>query len=229
MARFRLDSVLYVHVFLLVAGLVLAQSAATLPKSITLSYESLLPALQSVKPLATIFYDPNTLKSSISSWTPPSVDSLQSTTADPTSPQLLRILLPSGSSTLTSPGTFNDSLIQNVDLHLSPVGDGSVFSASVYASTPVLEILPSGSKSKTKAKKLAEAQKKTKANSNVQVKVVGTKPGVAPKLVSKKPPVVGADGREQPAPEDVEKSFFQKYWWIFAVVAVLAMAGGGDK
>lgn len=229
MASLRLHSLYHLLCLLLATGLVLAQSAATLPKSITLSYESLLPESQSVKPLATIFYDPDTLKSSISSWTPPSTDSLRSTTAEPVSPQLLRILLPSGSSALTSLGTFNNSLNQNIDLHLSPVGDGSVLFASVYASTPIVEVLPSGSKSKTKAKKLAEAQKNAKDNTDVQVKVMGTIPGVTPKLVSKKPPVVGADGREQPAPEEVEKSFFQKYWWIFAVVALLSMAGGGDK
>ena len=217
-----------VLVFLLVAGLALAQSAATLPKSITLSYEFLLPGSQSVKPLATIFYDPDTLKSTVSSWTPPLVDSLQPATTEPISPQLLRILLPSGSSTLTSLGTFNSSLFQHIDLHLSPAGDGSVFSASVYASTPVVEVLPKG-KSKTKTKKSAQIQKNTEPNDNVKVKVMGAKPGVAPKLASRKPPVVGADGREQPATEELEKSFFQKYWWLFAVVALLAMAGGGDK
>jgi hypothetical protein len=141
----------------------------------------------------------------------------------------LRILLPSGSSTLTSLGTFNNSLSQNIDLHLSPVGDGSIFSASVYAFTPVVEVLPSGSTAKSKVKKLAEAQKNAQANANVQVKVIGSLPGAVPKLASKKPPVVGPDGREQPAPEEVEKSFFQKYWWVFAIAAVLAMAGGGDK
>jgi hypothetical protein len=224
-----MDSLHCVLVLMLAAALVVAQSAATLPKSITLSYEALLPGSQSVKPLATIFYDPNTLKTSISSWTPPSVDSPQSTTPQPTSQQLLRILLPNGSSTLTSLGIFNNSLSQNVDLHLSPTGDGSVFSASIYASTPIVEVLPSGSKPKTKSKKLAEAQKNAQANANVQVKLIGITPGAAPRLASKKPPVVGPDGREQPAPEEVEKSFFQKYWWIFAVVAILAMAGGGDK
>lgn len=224
-----MDSLRCLLGLLLAAALVVAQSAATLPKSITLSYESLLPGSQSVKPLATIFYDPNTLKTSISSWTPPSVDLPQSTTSQPTSPQLLRILLPNGSSTLTSLGIFNNSLSQNVDLHLSPTGDGSVFSASIYASTPIVEVLPSGSKPKTKSKKLAEAQKNAQANANVQVKLIGITPGAAPRLASKKPPVVGPDGHEQPAPEEVEKSFFQKYWWIFAVVAILAMAGGGDK
>jgi hypothetical protein len=186
-----------------------AQASASLPKSITLSYESLLPRSQSVKPLATIFYDPDTLKTSISSWTPPSLDSLKTTTAEPTSPRLLRVLLPSGSSTLTSLGTFNNSLNQNIDLHLSPTGDGTVFSASVYASTPIVEVLPSGSKSKSKAKKQAEAQKNAQANANLQVKIVAPIPGAAPKLASKKPPVVGADGKEQPAAEEVEKSFFQ--------------------
>jgi hypothetical protein len=228
MARLRMATYQCALAFLLAAGLALAQSAATLPKSITLSYESLLPGSQSVKPLATIFYDPDTLKSSVSSWTPPSVDSLQSAPAQPTSPQLLRILLPSGSSTLTSLGTFNSSLSQHIDLHLSPTGDGSVFSASVYASKPAVEVISKG-KSKAKVKKLAQAQKDAEANDNVKVKVVGAMPGVAPKLASRKPPVVGADGREQPAPEELEKSFFQKYWWLFAVVALLAMAGGGDK
>ena len=103
-----------------------------------------------------------------------------------------------------------------------------MFSASVYASTPVVEVLPKG-KSKTKTKKSAQIQKNTEPNDNVKVKVMEAKPGVAPKLASRKPPVVGADGREQPATEELEKSFFQKYWWLFAVVALLAMAGGGDK
>jgi hypothetical protein len=229
MARSRINIFQHLLAFLFAATLVLAQSAATLPKSVTLSYESLLPGSQSVKPLATIFYDPNTLKSSISSWTPPSIESLLSTTAEPTSPQLLRILLPSGSSTLTSLGTFNDSLSQHIDLHLSPLGDGSIFSASVYSSTPIVESLPSRSKSMAQSKKLAEAPKNAKINSNVQIKVMGNTPGIAPKLVSRKPLVVGADGREELAPEEIPKSFFQKYWWAFAVVALLAMAGGGDK
>ena len=209
------------------AALSSAQSAASLPKSITLSYESLLPGSHSVKPLTTIFYDHTTLKTSITSWTPPSLDSLKSTTAEPTSPQLLRILLPSGSSTLTSLGTFNNSLSQNINLHLSPTGDGNIFSASVYASTPLVDVLPSGSKSTSK--KAAEAQKNVQANANIRVKIISPALGPAPKLASKKPPVVGPDGKEQPAAEEVEKSFFQKYWWVFGIVALLAMAGGGDK
>ncbi len=208
--------------------LISAQSAASLPKSITLSYESLLPGSHPVKPLTTVFYDPSTLKTSISSWTPPSLDSLTSTTAEPTSPPLLRILLPSGSSTLTSLGTFNNSLSQNVDLHLSPTGDGTVFSASVYASTPIVETQPGGSKSKSKAKKAAAAQKNAPANANVRIKMIAPAPGATPKLASKKPPVVGPDGKEEP--EEVEKSFFQRYWWVFAGAALLVMAGGGgDK
>lgn len=203
-----------------------AQSVANLPKSITLSYQSTLPGSQSVKPLATIFYNPDNLKTSLTSWTPPTFDSSKSTTAEPTSLHVLRILLPSGSSILTSLGTFNSSLTQHIDLHLA--GDGAVFSASVYASTPIVEVLPSGSKSKSKAKKQAEAQKKAQANANVQIKIIESTPGPAPKLASKKPPVVGVDGKEVVV-EEGEKSFFQKYWWVFAIVGVVAMAGGGDK
>jgi hypothetical protein len=54
--------------------------------------------------------------------------------------------------------------------------------------------------------------------------------GPSPKLNTRKPPVVGADGREVPQEaEQPEKTFFQKYWWVFILVSVFALAGGGDK
>jgi hypothetical protein len=54
--------------------------------------------------------------------------------------------------------------------------------------------------------------------------------GPVPKLNSRKPTVVGPDGKESPAEGEVsEKSFFQKYWWVFLILTVVAMAGSGDK
>jgi hypothetical protein len=212
-----------------------ASSSAAFPNSITLSYEPVLDS-SSVKPLATVFYDPKTLKSSLSSWTPPSTDS-KSTTPEPTSPQLLRILLPSGSSTLTSLATFNTSLTQIISLHLSP-NDGTIFSASVSATVPPpaprvsksKSKSKSGSKSKSKAKSKAQPPVAAEELAKVRVELIPPTPGPVPKLNSRRPPVVGADGKEAPAEGEVpEKSFFQKYWWAFLILTVVAMMGSGDK
>lgn len=209
-----------------------AAPASSYPNSITISYE-FVHDTSSVKPLATIFYDPKTLKSTVSSWSPPSADS-QSTTPEPTSPQLLRILLPSGSSTLTSLATFNNSLTQTISLHLSPNNDATIFSASVSATVPLAPAAPpsSSANSKSKSASKSKAQQAAAAEdlAKVQVELIPPTPGPVPKLNSRRPPVVGADGREAAAEEVPEKSFFQKYWWAFILISIVAMAGsGGDK
>lgn len=217
--------------------LVSASSSAAFPNSITLSYEPVLDS-SSAKTLATIFYDPETLKYSLSSWTPPSADS-KSTTPEPTSPQLLRILLPNGGSTLTSIGTFNTSLTQTISLHLSP-NDKTIFSASVSATEPPPAPRLSKSKSKSRSKSSSKSKSKTKSKTqppaaseelaNVHVELIPPTPGPLPKLNSRKQPVIGPDGKETPAEGDVpEKTFFQKYWWVFLILTVVAMAGSGDK
>lgn len=220
------------------ASLVSSNSAsAALPNTITLSYEPVLGS-RSAKPLATILYDPKTLKSSLSSWTPPSMES-KSTTAEPTSAQLLRILLPDGSSTLTSLSTFNNSLTQTISLHLSS-NDGAVYSALVSATVPPPAPRASKSKSKSRSKSSSKSKSKVKSKvqpeaaledlATVQVELIPPTPGPVPKLNSRKPPVIGADGKEAPAEGEVaEKSFFQKYWWAFLILTVVAMAGSGDK
>jgi hypothetical protein len=214
-----------------------ASPSAAFPNSITLSYEPVLDS-SSVKPLATIFYDPKTLKSSLSSWAPPVVDA-QSTTPEPASSKLFRILLPNGSSTLASLATFNSSLTQTISLHLSP-NDGTVFSASVSATAalPPPRSSKSKSKSKSKTKSSSKAKSKSKAQpapaaedfANVHIEIITPTPGPMPKLNSRKPTVIGPDGKEAPAEGEVpEKSFFQKYWWVFLLLTVVAMAGSGDK
>ena len=233
----------------------LAVDTSKFSKSITLSYELISSTPQSVKPLCTVFYEPKTLRYTLSSWTPPSVDDLRSTTPEPTSAPLLRILLPNGSSTVTSLTTFSNDLTQHVSLWLSSEPDGSIFSASVTSTTPPPltaeeeQLRKKVERAKARGKPLPSApkpkpKKKSKKDDKpepvqeavetdgpkVKVMLIPAKAGPTPKLGSKAAPQVDAEGNEVPQHEEQEKSFFQKYWWIFAIAAVFAMtAGGGDK
>ena len=219
-------SMLPILLFVLSLGGVTASTTASpFPNVIDLSYQ-FVQGSSRPKPLAKVSYDPKTLRSSVSSWTPPNTDS-KFITSEPTSPQLLRILLPNGSSTLTRVATFNSSLTQTISLHLSP-GDGTVYSASISASLAAAPIHVSSSKSKAQPPKLKSTGDPAKRD--VQIQLIPPIPGPAPKLNSRKPPVIGADGKEiTPEGAVPEKSFYQKYWWVFVLVAVLALAGGGDK
>ncbi|KAI9700725.1 MAG: hypothetical protein M1836_002094 [Candelina mexicana] len=59
----------------------------------------------------------------------------------------------------------------------------------------------------------------------LEVETVSATPGPRPHL--NVPVVLDPEGK---LPEEVvEKPFWQKYWWIFLGVAVLALTGGGDK
>lgn len=233
---------------------VVAASAADKPKfprSITLSYEVIGSSQSTVKPLATIFYDPRSLKYSLESWTPPSLDTLKSTTPEPTSSPLLRILLPNGSSTVTSLSNFDTSFKQTIDLWVSPEPEGTIFSASVISVTPPPlsaeeerlkkkierakargKPLPSSPKPRTK-KKTKDKQapieiEEAPQEGGVKVNLIPAMPAPTPKLMSRKPPQVDAEGNEVPAAdEQQEKTFFQKYWWVLMIAAVLTLGGGG--
>jgi len=247
---------MYAHGFLLVLLSVCAYSvlavsdvaASKLPKSVTLSYEVI--GSTSVKPLVTVFYDPKNSKHALSSWTPPTIDSPQSTTPEPTSSKLLRILLPNGSSTITTLDTFSDDVHKKIDLWISP-DDGSVFSASVSSLSPPpltadeeryqkkvarakakgRPIPPPPPIPKTK-KAREEAAKAAALQEPIKVNLINSGPGPSPALASRAPPPVDAEGREVPQQEQQEKSFFQKYWWVFLIATMLMMGsggGGGDK
>ncbi|KIW67284.1 hypothetical protein PV04_06549 [Phialophora macrospora] len=221
-------------------------AAGKLPKSVTLSYEVI--GSSSVKPLATIFYDPRTSKHTLSSWTPPTLDSLQSTTPEPTSSKLLRILLPNGSSSITTLDTFSDNVYKKIDLWVSP-DDGSVFSASVSSLSPPpltpeeerhqkkvarakakgRPIPPPPPIPKTK-KAREEAAARAALHQPIRVNLVTSSPGPSPVLATRAPPQVDAEGREISQEEQQEKSFFQKYWWVFLIGTMLMMtSGGGEK
>ena len=228
-------------------------AAPKLPKAITLSYE-FIGSTPSVKPLATIFYDPKSLKYSLESWTPPAFDSRDSTTTQPTSSPLLRILLPNGSSTVTSLSTFDTNAKQTIDLWISSEPENTIFSASVTSLTPPplteeeeqfrkkVERAKARGKPIPKAPKKEKPKKKSKdkvvitenvdesEDSMVKVNLLPAMAGATPKLISRKPPQVDAAGNEIPAEDEPqEKSFFQKYWWIFLIAAVLTLGGGGGR
>ena len=222
-------------------------AASKLPKSVTLSYEVI--GSSSVQPLVTVFYDPKTQKSALSSWTPPASGSPQSAKSEPTSSKLLRILLPNGSSTITTLDTFSDNVQQKIDLWLSPT-DGSVLSASVSSlSPPPLSqeeerhqkkvdrakakgrpIPPPPPIPKTK-KAREEAAARAAMLEPVRVNIVTSGPGPVPVLSTRAPPQIDAEGREVAQEEQQEKSFFQKYWWIFlgATMVMMLSGGGGEK
>ncbi len=220
-------------------------AASKLPKSVTLSYEVI--GSSSVKPLVTVFYDPKTSKHALSSWTPPSVDSLQSTSSESTSSKLLRILLPNGSSTITTLDTFSDNVYKSIDLWISS-DDGSVFSASVSSLSPP----PFTQEEERYQKKVARAKAKGKPipppapipntkkareeaatraalHEPIRVNLINSAAGPSPVLATRAPAQIDAEGREVPQEEQVEKSFFQKYWWVFLAATMLLMTTGGGK
>ncbi|PYI24242.1 hypothetical protein BO86DRAFT_310588 [Aspergillus japonicus CBS 114.51] len=58
-----------------------------------------------------------------------------------------------------------------------------------------------------------------------RVELVSNEAGPRPHL--NQPVIIGPDGKN--ADDVVEKTFFQKYWWIFLIVTFLAMSGGGES
>lgn len=162
-----------------------------------------------ISPLASIEYNISNHESRLLSYSPPVISNTKN---EPLiSHPLFRISTDSmdGSTMVTSLSTFNPAYAQTLTLHLRD--DGLVFAASFSAdplTPPSTSNIPAP---------------------NLEVILLAPKPGPAPKLNIRKPVAVGADGKEMPQAPEVEKSFFQKYWWAFALVAVLALAGGGDK
>lgn len=159
--------------------------------------------------IASIEYNISTLESRIVSYSPLAASD---TLNEPeTSHPLVRISTdsPGGSTTITSLSTFNPAHTQILTLHLRD--DDLVFAAS-FSADP---LTPPSTSEDPKIK--------------LKVVILRPQPGPTPKFNERKPVMIGSDGKEIPQAAEVEKSFFQKYWWVFALVAVLALAGGGDK
>lgn len=239
---------------LMLSAVVLAQNAGqsttkSYPKSLKLSYEPLGSSASAASPLAIIEYDPKNLDYVLTSWTPPSLDSLKSTSQEPTSAPLLRVLLPNGCTSIASLGTFDPKLSQNVDIWISQ-DNGEVVSASVGSITPPplseeeerlrqkeerlrkrgKAIPTSKSKPAPKAKKAKDVVvSATTAGPVVRVNLLVSGHGPAPKLNSRQPPQVDAEGREVVPEEQQEKTFLQKYWYILLALAFVLMSSGGGK
>ncbi|KAF7502376.1 hypothetical protein GJ744_005968 [Endocarpon pusillum] len=160
--------------------------------------------------LAFVKYNVSSLESTLLSYSPPATS--DTATELGTSHPLFRISTntPDGSTTVTSLSTFSPTYTQTLTLHLRD--DDLVFAASISAEPLVLSP-PTPQDPKT----------------SLKVVVVRPQPAPTPKLNVRKPVVVDADGKEVPQEPEVEKTLFQKYWWALALVAVLALAGGGDK
>ena len=230
-------------------------NAQSLPQTVTLSYRSVSEPTGRPQALATISYDPATLKTSLISWTPPSIPpAAPKQQQQPQSSPLLSIY-PStnpSSTTITSLDSLSNTLNQTISLWLdSPfTADGKtriITSASIHASPPptaaqLKEAAKLARRAARSASKSSSATAKSKsstaptasssplkASGNVLITLHTPVTPAPPTLIDRKPVVVGADGQEVPQEELVEKSFFQKYWWVFALGAILALQGGAGK
>ncbi|RMZ74914.1 hypothetical protein DV737_g5610, partial [Chaetothyriales sp. CBS 132003] len=243
------------------AASLLSRGILLLLCAITVSYEFISSKPQSIKPLCTIFYDPRTLRYKLSSWTPPATDELTSTGSEAAHAPLVRILLPNGSSTVTTLATFASDLSQDITLWVSPDPDGSIFSASIGSTSPPPltaeeerlrrkierakargKPTPSAAKPKPKSKSKKKSGKDQKPAEKVEpdrlatgvpkvgVTLIPAKAGPTAKLGSRAPPQLDADGNEILQKQEQEKTFFQKYWWVFLAASLLALgSGGGEK
>ncbi|SLM38584.1 hypothetical protein LPUS_08851 [Lasallia pustulata] len=108
--------------------------------------------------------------------------------------------------TVTSASSFDSSVNGRLRININQAGE--VWGASWHASM-------------TKA----QADTPAAGQQTKQFDLVLTAPPPQPLL--NRPVVLNPDGKiAEPEPE---KTMFQKYWWVLLGVAVLAMAGGGDK
>ncbi|EED18379.1 conserved hypothetical protein [Talaromyces stipitatus ATCC 10500] len=63
------------------------------------------------------------------------------------------------------------------------------------------------------------------SSDSVAVELIYPEAGAMPEL--NKPIVVNPDGTGPQ--EEVEKTFFQKYWWVLMIVALMTLSGGGGE
>ncbi|RMJ26875.1 hypothetical protein PHISP_02244 [Aspergillus sp. HF37] len=152
-------------------------------------------------PLARVSYDPASRQLSLDSYHPPGDDG-----------SLIRLGLAASSSSssdansipwaasLTSPASLTASKDRRplLRLHLGPAGE--VFHVSVSISD------------------------NANGTDSPAVELVENEPGPRPQL--NRPVVLGPDGKTPD--EVVEKTFLQKYWWVFLLITFVAMSGSGD-
>ncbi|QKX54931.1 uncharacterized protein TRUGW13939_02021 [Talaromyces rugulosus] len=191
-------------VFLLQIGAVLCQSA-TLSSSADILFWPVTSSSSS-KPslLAKIEYDSKTLDTNVLSYTPPAAAGSSNDNKNGQEEDLVRV------------GFF-------VDTPASPKQwVGSLISQSALATQrQKLHLYLGGATEQPYHVSLSPHFNQSSTDA-LDVELVFSKPGPLPEL--NKPVVINPDGTNT---EVVEKTLFQKYWWVFLVVTFLAMSGGG--
>ncbi|EEQ86066.2 uncharacterized protein BDCG_09335 [Blastomyces dermatitidis ER-3] len=212
-------------------------SDSAAPLSADIFYWPLSSTSSKPLPLAQISYDPSTLQSTINSYTPPpqplndAGDKNIDKQAD-----LLRIGLYANPDdnksndpnkqwvgTLSSLALFTNTP-QTLTLHLDQ--NNHVYHAAIssFASPPA----PSPDSKTTKKSKSSSSpgtgNGEEAGAGPLRVEFVRSTPSPSPHL--NRPVVLSPDGT---APEEVvEKSLFQKYWWVLGIIGFLALTGSAE-
>ncbi|KAK9580389.1 hypothetical protein V6Z90_008400 [Aspergillus fumigatus] len=162
--------------------------------------------------LARISYDPASLASDVVVYSPPRITDLEGgRNLEADAQDLVRVGLftftPNnpkhwvGSLTSLSLLAENEDQKPTLRLHLGPSGE--VYHVSLAASPPSAA---------------------TSSSKGLNIELLSSEVGPRPHL--NRPVDVGPDGK---SPEEViEKTFFQKYWWVFLIITFLAMSGSAE-
>ncbi|OJJ84891.1 uncharacterized protein ASPGLDRAFT_66355 [Aspergillus glaucus CBS 516.65] len=162
--------------------------------------------------LGRVSYDPTSLESNVLSYSPPAA-SRKTTDAEDHTDKLVRVGL--YTSTPANPKQWVGTLTSLSSL--TGVGDAKP--------TIQLHLGPSNEVYRVSLR-LSSSSSSSDATEGIKpgVELVRTESGPRPHL--NRPIVISPDG--QGPQEVVEKTFFQKYWWVFLIVTFLAMSGGGE-
>lgn len=226
--------------------------SAALSHTLTLSYQPLTPTNAPVSQLAVVAYDTSPSKSSLLSWTPPPL--LGDMSADTSAP-LIRVLSPSGSSSLVSRAALSSKISQNIDIWITPANE--IFSVSLTSIQPpplskeaaerlakearlqargktVLSSKPQTTKKpkkpKVDAKSSAVPEKaEEEGGPRVKVNLHIVSNGPTPRLLSRASIQVDDEGREIVPEEVEEKSFLQKYWLVLLVGAFFLLSSAAKE
>ncbi|KAF7591748.1 hypothetical protein BBP40_001128 [Aspergillus hancockii] len=181
--------------------------ATALSSSQPISTDILYWPITSSKPsiLARVSYDPSSLESNVISFSPPN-------TVQDKSQSLVRVGLYTSSG--PDPKQWTGTLTSWTAI-VGGDGQEPVFQLYLDSANQVYHVTLMPSSDPTIVS--------TSTSPNVEL--VPVEAGPRPRL--NRPVVVGPDGTN---PEEViEKTFFQKYWWVFLIITFLAMSGSGEE
>ncbi|KAG5302015.1 hypothetical protein I7I48_02214 [Histoplasma ohiense] len=227
-------------------------SASAPPLSADIFYWPLSSSTSKPIRLAKISYDPSTLTHTIDSYTPPQLQNIASNNTDAQA-DLVRIGLytnPNLSDTESSSGSSGSSSSSSQKEQWV----GTISSLSLFANTPQTLTLhldqnnhvyhaaisslaspspPSSSPdSRATRTKTSSPPSPPHRNSNgagteagsLKVELIRSNPSPGPHL--NRAVVLSPDGTvPEPA---IEKSFFQRYWWVLGIIGILAFTGSAD-